>query len=298
MSRGRGPAGAERTGRASGRPLRRAVLVLPSAFTLGNLFFGLWAIVSVMRGDLALAGWLVVLAAVADWLDGRAARLSASHSRFGAELDSLVDLVSFGVAPGLIAYRLFFSAGDWSWVVCFLFVAAVALRLARFNVEQHGMARHHFLGLPSPAAGGLIATFFPFSQTAWFADQLAGWPWARIVAIGMVSVAALMLSHVPYPVLRPGLKSGAGRASLIVLAVAIPLLLWRPAVVALPLLVLYAAYGAGRAFVEQLQERVPSPEVLDELRRGRRGEPDRDFPWPEETAGRPERAERGREGER
>lgn len=267
--------------RASGRSpsLQRAVLVLPSAFTLANLFFGFWAIISVFQGDMGLAAWLVVVAAVADWLDGRAARLTASHSRFGAELDSLADMVSFGVAPALIAYHLFFTVGDWSWTVSFLFAGAVALRLARFNVEQSGVAKHHFLGLPSPAAGSLVAVYYPFSQTAFFADYLDGWPWARIVAIGLVTLAALMLSHVPYPVLRPGVGSRPGRISLIVLVVALPLLVWRPALVALPLLVLYTAYGMGRTMLLQLLERFPSREVADELRAGNGGEPMRVFPW-------------------
>lgn len=263
----------------SPRLRRQAVLVLPSAFTLGNLFFGLWAIVSVLRGDPGLAAWLVVAAAVADWLDGRAARLASSYSRFGAELDSLVDMVSFGVAPALIAYTAFFAVGEWSWVVCFLFTAAAALRLARFNVEQAGRAKHHFLGLPTPAAGGLVATFYPFSQTEFFTGALPALASGRIVAVGMVTLAALMLSHVPYAVLRPAIRSGAGRMSLAVLVVAIPLLLWRPASTAAPLLGLYVAYGVLRALVLQLLERFPSREVMDELRRGRRGERRRSIPW-------------------
>lgn len=269
------PGGSE----ASRRPLRQAVLVLPSAFTLGNLFFGLWAVVSVLRGDPGLAAWLVVAAAVADWLDGRAARLASSYSRFGAELDSLVDMVSFGVAPALIAYSAFFAVGEWSWVVCFLFTAAAALRLARFNVEQAGRAKHHFLGLPTPAAGGLVATFYPFTQTAFFADALSGLASGRIVAVGMVTLAGLMLSHVPYAVLRPGIRSGAGRMSLGVLVVSIPLLLWRPALTAAPLLALYVAYGMLRALVLQLLERFPNREVLDELKRGRPGGRRRSIPW-------------------
>lgn len=266
-------------GEASPRPLRQAVVVLPSAFTLGNLFFGLWAIVSVLRGDPGLAAWLVVAAAVADWLDGRAARLASSYSRFGAELDSLVDMVSFGVAPALIAYAAFFTVGEWSWVVCFLFTAAAALRLARFNVEQAGRAKHHFLGLPTPAAGGLVATFYPFTQSGFFTETLSGLASGRIVAVGMVTLAGLMLSHVPYAVLRPGIRSGAGRMSLALLLVSIPLLIWRPALTAAPLLGLYVAYGMLRALVLQLLERFPSREVLDELRRGRRGARRRSVSW-------------------
>ena len=85
-----------------GRTLQRGVIIVPSALTLGNLFFGMWAIVSAASGDFMRAGWLIVIAGIADTLDGRIARATKTGSRFGEELDSLVDAISFGVAPAFI----------------------------------------------------------------------------------------------------------------------------------------------------------------------------------------------------
>jgi CDP-diacylglycerol--serine O-phosphatidyltransferase len=147
------------------RRLRRGVIVLPSAFTLGTLFLGVWAMVSASRGQFEIAAWLIVVAAAVDMVDGRIARFTSTGSEFGEQLDSLVDAISFGVAPALIFYFLFLTEGVWSWSLSFIYVAAVIIRLARFNVEQAGSAKAHFHGLPSPTAGMTVATFYPFSQT-------------------------------------------------------------------------------------------------------------------------------------
>ena len=116
--------------------LQRGVIILPSAFTLGNLFFGVYAMVSVSRGDFLWAGWCIIIAGILDMLDGSVARLTRTGSAFGAELDSLVDAVSFGVAPGYIMFALFFADAQWSWVLSFVYITAVVVRLARFNIEQ------------------------------------------------------------------------------------------------------------------------------------------------------------------
>ena len=98
--------------------MRQVVVVMPSAFTLGNLFFGFWAIVSAFNGNFRWAGWFIVFSGILDMLDGRVARLSNTGSRFGAELDSLVDVISFGVAPALLIYFLdFASAGRFAWIL-------------------------------------------------------------------------------------------------------------------------------------------------------------------------------------
>ena len=114
--------------------LQRGIIILPSAFTLGNLFFGLFAMVAAARGDFQWAAWCIVFAAILDLLDGRIARFTRTGSRFGAELDSLVDAISFGVAPAFIMYHLFFADQSWAWILSFLYVTAAVVRLARFNV--------------------------------------------------------------------------------------------------------------------------------------------------------------------
>src|SRR6478736_5146083 len=119
-----------RRGGARRRPtMRQVVVVMPSAFTLGNLFFGFWAIVSAFNGNFRWAGWFIVFSGILDMLDARVARLSNTGSRFGAELDSLVDVISFGVAPALLMYFLEFSGtGRFGWVICYIYVVAAALR--------------------------------------------------------------------------------------------------------------------------------------------------------------------------
>jgi CDP-diacylglycerol--serine O-phosphatidyltransferase len=182
--------------------MRGVVVVMPSAFTLGNLFFGFWAIVSASQGNFLWAGWFVMFAGVLDMLDGRLARKVNAGTRFGAELDSLVDVISFGVAPAVIMYFLEFStAGRFAWVICFIYVVAVAVRLARYNILSHGKPHSSwFTGLPSPSAGMTLATYFAFSQTPWYQASLA---YLNLQKQGLVILilllSALMVSNVRYP---------------------------------------------------------------------------------------------------
>ena len=182
--------------------LRRAIVVIPSAFTLGNLFFGIWAIVSAAQGNFKWAGWFIVFAGMADILDGRLARLSHTGTRFGAELDSLVDVISFGVAPAMIMYFLEFAeAGKFAWILCFIYIAAVGVRLARYNITAAGSDKPGwFTGLPSPAAGMTLATYFAFSQTEWYQrfPQYLDLQRQGLIFL-MLALSAMMLSTVKYP---------------------------------------------------------------------------------------------------
>jgi len=246
--------------------LQRGVIILPSAFTLGNLFFGVYAMVAASRGDLVWAGWFIIFAGILDMLDGRIARFTRTGSRFGAELDSLVDAISFGVAPGMIMYRLFFQDTQWSWTLSYVYVTAVVVRLARFNVEQGGEAKRYFHGLPSPAAGMLLASYYPFSQTPIFRAYLAELPWHQIVAMGMVLVSVLLVSHIPYSqVPKIGLKTSRGLLNTafvlgsVVAAVALPRYYFFTA------LILYIAWGLAKSVLLGLLERIPIGDpLLDE----------------------------------
>ena len=133
--------------------MRRAVILFPSGLTLGNLFFGVFAIITASRGEFRQAGVMVLLGGACDALDGQVARATNAGTQFGEELDSLVDAISFGLAPGLIMYFAVLNRDNWDWLVVFLFAACAVMRLARFNIEQAGTAKTYFQGLPSPAAG-------------------------------------------------------------------------------------------------------------------------------------------------
>lgn len=150
------------------RPLSNRFYALPSMLTCTSLFSGFYSIVASINGDFYPAAVAILVAGVFDGLDGRVARLTDSTSNFGMQLDSLCDLVSFGVAPALLAYLwALVPYGRYGWLAAFLYVATTALRLARFNSmaeepEDEKNKNHDFVGLPCPAAAGAIATMVMF----------------------------------------------------------------------------------------------------------------------------------------
>ena len=169
--------------------LRRGVSLLPSLFTMGNMFCGYACIVYAMRGDFETAAPFIGIAVVLDMLDGRIARLTGTASDFGVELDSLADVISFGVAPAILAFawglqplgRLGYAAG-------FLYVSAAALRLARFNIQSAAVTdKRYFVGMPSPPAAGIAAAtvyMYPYGLH----DYRAALP-----ALAMVLVPAVLM---------------------------------------------------------------------------------------------------------
>ncbi len=240
--------------------IRRVVVVMPNAFTLGNLFFGFWAIVAAHSGNFLWAGWYIVFAAVLDMLDGRIARASNSGSRFGAELDSLVDVISFGVAPALLMYFLEFSAaGRLAWVICFFYVACAAFRLARYNVLAGvgSKSSRWFTGLPSTSAGMTLATYFAFSQTDWYRGSLAylNFQHQGLVFL-MVVLALLMVSNVQYPRWpAAGVRTPAQAAGLLWYLVVLAGSLLVPAYFLFPLGLTYLLFGVIRHVVLLITER-------------------------------------------
>lgn len=157
---------------ASGKRLGMYVYILPNLMTIGNLFCGFFSIICTFEQDYKTAAILVVIAAVFDQLDGRLARLTRATSKFGAELDSLCDLVSFGVAPGMLMYFwALMPFGRLGLMASFLFAACGALRLARFNVQVGVVEKNYFQGLPIPMAAGIIASaYLAFNDMGWDAQ--------------------------------------------------------------------------------------------------------------------------------
>lgn len=256
--------------------MRRVVVVMPSAFTLGNLFFGFWAIVSAFQQNFTWAGWFIVFAGILDLLDGRIARLSGTSSKFGAELDSLVDVISFGVAPALLIYFMEMStAGRFAWILCYLYVVAVALRLARYNVAAHSRAGDApsawFTGMPSPSAGMTLATWYPFSQTDFYKSTIAYLNLQREgLVVLMLLLAVLMVSTVRYPRMPAiGTKSLAGILGLLFHVALLIGGLTVPEHVLFPLGIAYLVFGLLRAFVlgfaEQKADALASHALPEEL---------------------------------
>jgi len=139
--------------------LKRGVYLLPNMVTTGSLFAGFYGIVASMNGKFELAAWFILISAVFDALDGKVARMTGTTSRFGVEYDSLADLVSFGVAPGVLMYAWALQPfGKFGWLAAFSYVVCGALRLARFNVQVNTVESRRFVGLPIPAAAGVVAS--------------------------------------------------------------------------------------------------------------------------------------------
>ena len=174
---------------ASPRRFRRGIYLLPSMFTVANLFCGWACVVHALRGDFQTAAPFVGFAVVLDMLDGRIARLTGTSSAFGREFDSLADVVSFGLAPATLTFAWgLFQLGRLGWLAGFLFVTATALRLARFNIQSAAsLDRRYFAGLPSPAAAGIPAA----TVYAW-PYPLADYRFA-LLALAVMLIPALMM---------------------------------------------------------------------------------------------------------
>jgi CDP-diacylglycerol--serine O-phosphatidyltransferase len=185
------PLSSRRPGRYS---LRRGIYLLPSLFTVGNMLCGFAAVLYAIHNRLELACWLILLAALLDGLDGRIARLMRSTSEFGKEYDSLADVVSFGIAPAILAYQWgLHEAGRLGWAATFLFLVAGSVRLARFNVKAGLSDRRFFVGLPIPAGAGAVTLMVLVDP-----EPLADKPLAIAASFFVFLVSVLMVSTIHY----------------------------------------------------------------------------------------------------
>ncbi|MGL4605650.1 MAG: CDP-diacylglycerol--serine O-phosphatidyltransferase [Iodobacter sp.] len=178
---------------------RQSIYLLPNLFTLAALFAGFYAIVQAMNKNFDHAAIAIFIAMVLDGLDGRVARLTHTQSEFGAQFDSLSDMVSFGVAPALVAYEwMLHDFGKPGWMAAFIYCAAAALRLARFNTNLEVTDKRWFQGLPSPAAAALIAGLVWISHE--YAEELTPVSGALpYLTFTMTLFAGLsMVSNVPF----------------------------------------------------------------------------------------------------
>lgn len=174
---------------------RRGIYLLPNLFTTAGLFAGFYAIVAAMKGIFDTAAIAIFVSMIMDSLDGRVARLTHTQSAFGAEYDSLSDLACFGIAPALVVYSWSLSGiGKLGWLAAFIYTAAGALRLARFNTQIGTDDKRYFQGLPIPAAAGMIASM------VWLGSEYAIPGTAISILVGSITVitALLMVSNIRY----------------------------------------------------------------------------------------------------
>ena len=190
------------------RRMRRGVYLLPSILTLGNLSCGFYALVAVYNDEYMASAIAILLALVFDYLDGGVARMTGATSDIGIELDSLADLVSFGVAPGLLAYV--FALKPFGWIgglAAFAFTACGAFRLARFNVQTRSLDKRFFVGLPIPAAAAVVAAFVLFMRESsavvvYGRELIPAQATAAGVLLGMYGLGFLMVSKIRFRSLK------------------------------------------------------------------------------------------------
>ena len=222
--------------------------VIPSIFTLLNLFFGFLAIITAAQGEFQKAAWLIIAAALFDALDGKLARLFGVPSRFGMEFDSIADMVSFCTAPAILVYFAYLQnlMPLVAAVISFIPLLAGGVRLARFNVSQDESPLPIFIGLPTPAAALVISSFILFSFSV---RNDLGDP--RIAISLMFGLALLMISHIRYSKIP---ELGNGRKAVIKLIVivlmAVATVFWREYVV-FPGIVLYVVWGLVNSLTQR-----------------------------------------------
>jgi CDP-diacylglycerol--serine O-phosphatidyltransferase len=220
---------------------RRGIYLLPNLFTIAALFAAFYAIVQAMSGRFDTASAAIFVAMVLDGLDGRVARLTKTQSAFGAELDSLADMVSFGAAPALIMYEwTLWQMGKLGWVAAFVYVAAAALRLARFNTNIDIVDKRFFQGLPSPAAAALVVGFI------WIMDDYGVEPssvrWIAWVVIAFAGVS--MVTNLKFYSFKAiNLRKSVPFVTVLVIALAIALVSYDPPVVLFAGFVVYGVSG-------------------------------------------------------
>src|SRR5450631_4254191 len=222
---------------AKNRIRRRGIYLLPNLLTTAALFAGFYAIVQAMNGRFDQSAVAIFVAMVLDGLDGRVARLTKTQSAFGAEYDSLSDMVSFGAAPALVVYEWALrSLGKLGWVAAFVYIAGAALRLARFNTMLEVSDKRYFQGLPSPSAAALVAGF------VWIIEDYAIDPESIRLAAWVVTVFAglTMVSNLRYYSFKTiNLRRSVPFVAVIMIVLAIALLIYQPSVVLFAGFVLY-----------------------------------------------------------
>lgn len=220
---------------------RRSIYLLPNLFTTGALFAGFYAIVAGFQSHFDYAAIAIFVALVMDSLDGRVARLTGTQSAFGAQYDSLSDMVSFGITPALVSYSWGLSGlGKPGWLAAFVYTACTALRLARFNIQIGTVDKRYFIGLPCPAAGAVVAGM------VWMGSELniPGRRISVIVALITVAVGILMVSGFKYYSFKEiDFKGSVPFMAVLAVVCIFSVIAWNPPIVLFAVFLLYALSG-------------------------------------------------------
>jgi len=238
------------------RRLGRGVFILPSMLTVGNIFCGYYAILATMRGNYDLAAQAIGIAMLLDVLDGRIARMTNSASDFGLQLDSLADVISFGIAPSILAFVWGLSTVDHQvgWIAAFAFAICGAMRLARFNIQTEHF--RHFVGLPIPAAGGTIAAIVYF-----FGDPIENPFYAILMSGAVFLLSILMVSKIRYSSFKHLTLGRKSHLTILVMAMLVALAYSFPRQTFLALAVAYSTSGLAYRLYSLIRRKHPATEV-------------------------------------
>lgn len=247
--------------------MRKGIYILPNFITLLSMFAGFYSIVASLNSDYERAAWAIMIAAVFDVLDGWVARMTHTATRFGIEIDSLSDVISFGVAPGVLVYTWTLSSfGRIGWLGSFFLVACGALRLARFNVQMGSAEKKHFTGLPIPASALIIATtvlayeqmlgVLDHLKLAWIAEMVGKDYWVLVLTF---LLAGLMVSNITYHSLKEvNLKERRPFEVLVAIVVFMALVAYNPALFLFFVSMVYVASGILEWLYRLLKKRKPA----------------------------------------
>ncbi len=229
----------------------KGVYLLPNLFTMAALFSGFYSIIAAMNGNFTHAAVAIFVSMILDGLDGRVARLTRTQSAFGAEFDSLADMVSFGLAPALIAFTWALAPlGKVGWIAAFIYTVGAALRLARFNIMIGIEDKRYFTGLPSPAAAAIVA------GVIWTANDsdMSGSSLAVVMTLLVPIVGFLMVSNVKYLSFKDlNLKGRVPFVVLLVAVLALVIAALEPAIVLMGLFCLYGLWGVLGIFSKKFR---------------------------------------------
>ena len=224
---------------------KRGIYLLPSVLTTFGMFAGFYSIISSINGDFTIAAISIMIAMMWDTLDGRVARLTNTQSAFGAEYDSLADLVSFGLAPALLVYEWsLFELGRFGWLAAFVYLACAALRLARFNTQVGIADKRFFQGLPSPAAAGVIASMI------WLKIWTFAYFDSEVISLGYylgagitILCGILMVSNVRYYSFKEFDSKKASFRFLLLIVMSLIILMYKPNIILFTGFFLYLLSG-------------------------------------------------------
>jgi len=213
--------------------------IFPNIFTTGNLICGFLSIISASEGEPTQAAWFIILAGFLDALDGKVARFSGATSSFGKELDSLSDVISFGLAPAFLIYTYSLSQiGKWGWVVGVVYISAAAFRLARYNLLAQTEEKKNFMGLPVPPAGLTLATYVIFCYHLW-----GGIEYNEYLISMTIVFSGLMVSQVEYDTIPDHFNSRDNRIKLLYLVGLALAALIKPRLLMFPVFLMYVVIG-------------------------------------------------------